>query len=53
MAKDFLERQEMIRIEKGDGRVLVKFPYSEDILKKILSVFKGENVHVDACYLTG
>jgi len=25
-----------------------RFPYSEDILKKILSLFDGENIHLDS-----
>jgi len=38
MAKDFLERQEMGRIEKGDGRVLFKFPYNPAYIAKIKTI---------------
>lgn len=38
MAKDFLERQEMGRIEKGDGRVLVKFPYNPAYITRIKTI---------------
>jgi len=51
MVKDFLERQEMGRIEKGDGRVLVRFPYNPAYIAKIKTI-KGYRWHPEGkCWI--